>query len=156
MKDKLQQLMKTEGLSASRLAEILEIQPAGVSHLLAGRNKPSFDLLQKILRRFPKINPDWLLLDDGQMFRTETYNGEGRPQSPTDGNLFSDKTAANTERSMGRTEQSANRNMRTSQEGNISSEEYDSRERLKSQEASRIERVVVFYTDGSFSDYKPR
>ena len=51
MKEKLQQLMKSEGLTSSRMAEILGIQPSGISHILAGRNKPGFDLLQKILRR---------------------------------------------------------------------------------------------------------
>lgn len=76
MKAKLQHLIKSEGLTASRFAEMLEIQPAGVSHILAGRNKPSFDLLQKILRRFPKINPDWLLLDSDQMYR-EGWDGSG-------------------------------------------------------------------------------
>lgn len=76
MKAKLQHLIKSEGLTASRFAEMLEIQPAGVSHILAGRNKPSFDLLQKILRRFPKINPDWLLLDSEQMYR-DGWDGSG-------------------------------------------------------------------------------
>ena len=76
MKAKLQHLIKSEGLTASRFAEMLEIQPAGVSHILAGRNKPSFDLLQKILRRFQKINPDWLLLDSDQMYR-EGWDGSG-------------------------------------------------------------------------------
>ena len=71
MKEKLQQLMKSEGLTSSRMAEILGIQPSGISHILAGRNKPGFDLLQKILRRFPRVNPDWLLLDSEQMYRTE-------------------------------------------------------------------------------------
>lgn len=69
MREKLQLLMKNEGLTQSRLAEILEIQPAGISHILAGRNKPGFDLLQKILRRFPRLNPDWLLLDSDKMYR---------------------------------------------------------------------------------------
>ena len=57
------------------MAEMLEIQPSGISHILSGRNKPGFDLLQKILRRFPRVNPDWLLLDSGQMYRTE-FTGE--------------------------------------------------------------------------------
>ena len=82
MKAKLQHLIKSEGLTASRFAEMLEIQPAGVSHILAGRNKPSFDLLQKILRRFPKINPDWLLLDSEQMYR-EGWNEAGSSMSGT-------------------------------------------------------------------------
>ncbi|MFR9582707.1 MAG: helix-turn-helix domain-containing protein [Rikenellaceae bacterium] len=63
--------MKSEGLTPSRLAEILEIQPSGISHLVSGRNKPGFDLLQKILARFPRINPDWLLLDSDQMYRAD-------------------------------------------------------------------------------------
>lgn len=71
MREKLQKLMHSEGLTSSRLAEILEIQPSGISHLLAGRNKPGFDLLQKMLRRFPQINPDWLLLDSEDMYRKD-------------------------------------------------------------------------------------
>ena len=69
MREKLLDLMKNEGLKPSQLAELLEINPAGISHILAGRNKPGFDLLQKILRRFPRINPDWLLLDSDKMYR---------------------------------------------------------------------------------------
>ena len=79
MREKLLDLMKNEGLKPSQLAEQLEINPAGISHILAGRNKPGFDLLQKILRRFPRINPDWLLLDSDKMYRDEypaaSYNG---------------------------------------------------------------------------------
>ena len=69
MREKLLSLMRNEGLTSSRLAELLGIQPSGISHILSGRNKPSFDFVQKILRRFPKINPDWLLLDEGSMYR---------------------------------------------------------------------------------------
>ena len=66
MREKLLDLMKNEGLKPSQLAEQLEINPAGISHILAGRNKPGFDLLQKILRRFPRINPD-----SDKMYRDE-------------------------------------------------------------------------------------
>lgn len=79
MKEKLLALMQNEGLKPSRLAEMLEVNPAGISHILAGRNKPGFDLLQKILRRFPRINPDWLLLDRGPMYRDEEPAGLAQP-----------------------------------------------------------------------------
>lgn len=69
MKEKIQLLIKEERLTQSRLAEILEIQPANISHILSGRSKPGFELLQRILRRFPRINPDWLLLDAEPMYR---------------------------------------------------------------------------------------
>lgn len=91
MKEKLQQLMKSEGLTSSRLAEILEIQPSGISHILSGRNKPGFDLLQKILRRFPRINPDWLLLDSPQMYRSDSEadrNTTNNPKANESNDLF--------------------------------------------------------------------
>ncbi len=63
---KLQILMKNEGVSQSRLAEMLEVKPSTLSHILAGRNYPGFDMLQKLRRLFPHINADWLLLDTSE------------------------------------------------------------------------------------------
>jgi hypothetical protein len=74
MEGKLRQLMKHEGVNSTRLAEILGIQASGISHIMSGRNKPSFDFLLKLLQRFPQINPDWLLLDKGPMYRDEIKN----------------------------------------------------------------------------------
>ena len=67
-------LMKNEGLSSSRLAEILEIQPSTISHIISGRNKPGFDFLVKILQRFPdlKQNP-----------HAESTINQLHPDSPT-------------------------------------------------------------------------
>ena len=82
MREKLLNLMKSEQLTASKLAELLDIQPSGISHILSGRNKPSFDLVQKILRRFPRVNPDWLLLDKDEMYRAiESEPQLANPQS---------------------------------------------------------------------------
>ena len=81
MREKLLDLMKNEGLKPSQLAELLEINPAGISHILAGRNKPGFDMLQKILKRFPRINPDWLLLDSDKMYRDGSAMQSGQPSA---------------------------------------------------------------------------
>ncbi len=81
MREKLLQFMQSEGLKPGQLADMLGINPAGISHILSGRNKPGFDLLQKILRRFPRINPDWLLLDSGEMYRT-SEDGHSVTASP--------------------------------------------------------------------------
>ena len=74
MKEKMRDLLESEGLKPGQFAEMVGINPAGVSHLLAGRNKPGFELLQKILRRFPRVSPDWLLMDEGPMYRTDERN----------------------------------------------------------------------------------
>ncbi len=82
MKEKIQLLMTREQLKSVQLAKILGIQSPVVSHLLSGRNKPSCDLLQKILRSFPQINPDWLLLDSKQMYRTDPAETPAAGTSP--------------------------------------------------------------------------
>ena len=90
MKEKFQQFMISKGLNASRLAEMLGIQPAAISHILSGRNKPSFDLLQKLLKAFPDLNPDWLLLDSDLMYRNSASNGTSIDKTTVvnDGMLF--------------------------------------------------------------------
>ncbi len=77
---KLQILMKNEGVSQSRLAEMLEVKPSTLSHILAGRNYPGFDMLQKLRRLFPHINADWLLLDT-----SEDYLADAPPASAASG-----------------------------------------------------------------------
>lgn len=83
MREKLLNLMKEENLTSSRLAELLGIQPSGISHILKGRNNPSLDFIQKILRRFPQVNPDWLILGEGEMYRQQSETDsaqQGRSQ----------------------------------------------------------------------------
>ena len=81
MKDKLQLLIKSEeNLTQSSLAEMLGIGPATISHLINGRNKPSYELLQKILVRFPNLSSDWLMLDRGGMLRDPSLTPSGMPR----------------------------------------------------------------------------
>ncbi len=80
---KLQMLMQNEGISQSRLAELLEVKPSTLSHILAGRNYPGFDMLQKLRRLFPHINADWLLLDTSEDYLATA------PTASAASNLFS-------------------------------------------------------------------
>ena len=69
MKERLIQLLDLEQLSPSKFAEIIGVQRSSISHVISGRNKPSFDFLQKTLRAFPGLNASWLLLGEGSMVR---------------------------------------------------------------------------------------
>ncbi|TLX73670.1 helix-turn-helix domain-containing protein [Labilibacter sediminis] len=71
MKQRLQTLLATEKIASSKFADILGVNRSSISHLLSGRNNPSLDFLQKVLVNFPHINPDWLLLGQGAMFRND-------------------------------------------------------------------------------------
>lgn len=142
MKEKLEFLLRTKSLTATTLARLLEIQPSGISHILSGRNKPSFDLVVKILRAFPDINPDWLILDDERVYRDEVPSSSVPPTTPQEvGGSHASSLPA------------ASENM-TSLEGNdeIKNEQLS----IFSSSQSRgktVERVIVLYTDKSFDSY---
>ena len=100
MKERLEQLLAAKGYTSQRFAEIMGVQPSGISHILAGRNKPRFDFLERLLRRFPDVSADWLLLGNGPMFREVMLPGSDAVKDVTDyfdgskeigdGNLFPD------------------------------------------------------------------
>ena len=151
MKEKLLELMKREGLKPSQLAEMLGINPAGISHILAGRNKPGFDLLQKILRRFPQINPDWLLLDSTQMYRDEPA---GLPQAsaptsamqlPIDSDLFGSAE----------TEAAASKAPRQEPEVFAAAAQSAADQLPPSRTGASVQRVVLFYDDQTFESFVP-
>ena len=88
MKEKLEILCSKYNLTASSLAKALGVEASAISHIRSGRNKPSYDFVVKILRAFPDVNPDWLLLDGAEFSRT------GAPDTPPSAQLFSDFGAA--------------------------------------------------------------
>ena len=97
MRERLSKFIEMERLTSSRLAEILGVQPSNISHILGGRNKPSFEFIEKLLLRFPKLNPDWIILGKGPVYRPEipsAVRSTEIPEPETDLNLFSDTTTA--------------------------------------------------------------
>ena len=83
-------LLKKKNLSASKLAETLGIQKSSLSHIISGRNKPSFDFLLKLKQAFPEIDLDWLVTGKGEAFLIDDNNlniptpvSNSSPQTPT-------------------------------------------------------------------------
>ena len=140
MDEKLRILMRSENLTASKLAEILEIKPAAVSHILSGRNKPSFDLLCKLVTRFPQINPYWLLGDAEEMHNKNVPFPTSERPSETSATLFDlggeksepvkkpDSSAA-----------LANENLTVPSFGR-----------------SDIEKIIIVYNDQTFEELRPK
>ena len=65
MKNRIQNIIDKYGLSSNTFAQEIEVNRSTISHILSGRNKPSIEVLQKILRRFPDVSATWLLLGQG-------------------------------------------------------------------------------------------
>ena len=148
MREKLLVLMKNEGLTSSRLAELLGIQPSGISHILAGRNKPSFDLVQKILRRFPNVNPDWLLLDSDQFYR----DGGAAPHSPTSREDGVEEVAPSLFAAPLEEREKCNSQESIAEQKKVADTIFS----MTSNSSKQVERIIVLYTDKSFDSYTPQ
>ena len=75
--------MRAKNITARQFAEEIGIQPSGMSHILGGRNKPSLDFVTKVIRRYPEIDANWLLLGRGEMYVTPTLPGEAAAVPPS-------------------------------------------------------------------------
>lgn len=166
MEDRLLKLLDVEQLSSAKFADIIGVQRSSVSHILSGRNKPSFDFLQKTLKAFPLLNADWLVLGEGKM-----YEGE---LSSVGGTLFDQpaKTDVSADISPAKADNS---------EADISPEELDNLDEAgesseipqaeepvaavnsipgiestlpKSDRDKKISRVILLYTDNSFESFE--
>ena len=122
--------MEYYGLSATAFSEAIDFNRSTISHLLSGRNKPSLEFVMKIVQTFPEVELYWLL------------NGKGSFPIKNEKNLK--------EASLSKT-QSEN-------DGEILTEVAKTPKPFKQQEEpeenKQIDRIVIFYSDGSFKSYK--
>jgi len=78
-RQRLQQLMEAEKLTAKQFADQVGISAGTISNIMGGRNNPSLDVLQAVLNRFRTVNSDWLILGIGSMYRPN--GGQDGPQT---------------------------------------------------------------------------
>lgn len=69
MNTRLQQFLAAENISQASFADSLNVARAGISHILAGRNKPSYDFLAALMNRYPRLNIEWLMFGKGKMYK---------------------------------------------------------------------------------------
>ena len=69
-KERIEQVIKSLGLSARQFAEQIRVQPGTISNMMSGRNNPSYDVIKRIMQRYPTLNPEWLIVGKGEMWRT--------------------------------------------------------------------------------------
>ena len=129
---RLQKVIDYYGESGSSFAEKIGVQRSSISHILSGRNKPSLEFVLKVLSSFPEVELYWLLNGKGN-FPAEKNSTEIKSEIPTrpeSQNLFSkveEKTQETNSTSISRIEQNSKK---------------------------EIDRIVIFYKDGSFQNFE--
>lgn len=79
MNKRISLILQAKNISPAQLADNIGVQRSGISHIMNGRNKPSLDFIQRILKKYPDINMNWLIFGDGQMmnpFPTQNISEE--------------------------------------------------------------------------------
>lgn len=64
LNDKIKSIIASCQMTPSHFADEIGVQRSSISHILSGRNRPSLEIIQKIVNRFPDITYDWLLDND--------------------------------------------------------------------------------------------
>jgi transcriptional regulator with XRE-family HTH domain len=127
MKDRIKELMAQLALSAAELADKIGVQRSSISHILSGRNLPGSQFIEKLLNTFPEVDARWLMTGHGGVFRSD----DGlKPE-------ISKKTEIVHTEEIKTTKAPKEENISTGNPG------------------KKIEKVLFFYTDKSFSEYSP-
>lgn len=125
---RLQKIMETHQLSATAFAEKLEVGRATISHLMSGRNKPSLDFVMKVVSTFPEVDLQELL-----------YGVKKTPTLRTSRVETLKQFQANTSR----------------QVLDTLSDTALLEQSKKAASQKSIDRIVIFYNDGTFTNHKP-
>ena len=178
MNQRLQQFLDLENITPAKLSYILNVQRSSISHILNGRNKPSYDFIRRILSKFPALNAEWLLTGKGKPYkesappissmenslwesksRHEDYpdlrNSSGHEQGERENGLFAidDYNMVLPDEALHSAE-----NENNAQPTN-SAEPYENQKNATNctttRENRKVKSVVIFYDDGSFEELKP-
>lgn len=129
--ERIKYIIENEGISPSALADEIGISRPLMSHVMSGRNKPSLQLLLKILERYPLYSADWLLLGKRKDKAETTESSIEVPETSTSA-IEPNKTAPEAVDNV--VESHTNSTV----------------------VHSETEQVIVFYADKTYAVYKPR
>lgn len=71
-KERIEYIIKQLGMTNVDFAAKAGIAPATLSHITSGRSKPTLTILRGIIAGFPQLNPEWVLMGSGSMYKDTT------------------------------------------------------------------------------------
>ncbi len=146
---RIQKIMDHYAVSASSFADYMGVGRSSISHILSGRNKPSLDFVMKIVEAYTDVDMQWLLYGKGTFPKSENVIAEEKkPEQDTP--IISQQTSPPIEK--------PNQDLFSTP---ISQEEISQPKTplvekipLPVYTDNDIDRIVIFYTDGTFNSYQ--
>ena len=132
---RLEKILDYYSISATAFSEQIDFNRSTISHILSGRNKPSLEFVMKVVQEFPEVELYWLL------------NGKGTFPAQQETSLEISRSET--------TVPAPEKNITIASEIPQSLPKSPSEEKKDiSVATNKIERIVIFYTDGSFKAYE--
>lgn len=164
--ERIKELIDNLGLTNSEFAKQANLNPATVSHILGGRNKASLQVIGNIKEAFTNVNIDYLITGSGTMFTdfTNVNNPDPAPNTssafPMEGVRIASIGAmpTSTEKDPQPQEELFGQDAEASKPESSPPRpeaEYQEPEKEVQKNEKAIERIVIFYNDGSFKSYQP-
>lgn len=144
MQERFKQLLEEKGLTATKFAALIKVNASAMSHILNGRSKPGFDVLDKIAQAFPDVNLNWLISGKGELFNI-TPDKEKRTEIAVQKSLFE---TTGTEK-----QEKAADNSQSSVKPAPAIEAEVAEALIQAPVTKKIKRIILFFSDGSFEDY---
>ncbi len=128
-------------ISSSSFADKIGVQRSSLSHLLSGRNKPSLDLILKIIAVFPEVDLYWILNGKGNFPKNNNSENKITETKKTEtSTLFNFPTEDIEE-------------LKKVKKSDIEENVIESKLDNNSHSSKIVDKIVFFYTDGSFKEY---
>ena len=173
IQERISTVMSIKNLTNAEFANTIGVQPSNISHLLSGRNKPSLDLIMKIVKRFPEIRLDWLLQGDGSMNKEYGEDWSGAHQAEINEKnkvIASDNSkiqelgrnqsqisfAFETKKDHEEVKPSLNQGDKAKLKSNEPGTEKQNLPLQEKKSGAGIEKIVIFYQDKTFKEYAPK
>ncbi len=142
MVERIREIIDYSGLTMSQFADGVEVPRAILSHIMSGRNKPSLDVVQKIITNYKTVDVNWLLLGEGEML-TKIVEPVTEKQSAQPTKISKETIVETTSVEVAEVEKVQSVNSSKPMQSALPEPE------------KQLKQIVFFYTDNTFSVYKP-
>ena len=137
-----------------------------MSHILSGRNNPSLEFVNKVIRRYPEIDANWLLLGKGQMYASGATESPAiseptlfAPPAPSPAPVY---TPAPEPEPVSEPKEEILEAVKIQDLPDFASAEREQEEEVQKEPAPvtddkrRLVKILFFYDDHTFEEYRPQ
>lgn len=161
---RIKELIEDQSLSNTEFAKRTKLNPAIISHILGGRNKPSLQVIYAIKSEFTKVNLDYLLTGEGSLYNSKYTIVNSLEEDKSDTPEPEEEAIASTLQESDYKHKTPPLEDSSTTDSRVPEENPEPIYKCKEtspvtpdmgSDTKEIEQVMIFYTDGTFKTYRP-